>query len=133
MLDTSGSLKRGEKLTNKVYIAVNTTLITRNVRARGANDLTWPVMTETFEPPIVGPVDPVDPIDPVDPVDPIDPVDPGTSEPGTIDPNSEGETEPEEEPGLSTGAIIGISVGGGSVTIGGIALLLFKILRKKPL
>ncbi len=62
ILDTSNTLARGSVISGNIRLTVNTTLIVRNVRDRGTNDLTIP--------PTIGYTDYAEPIDPVDPNDP---------------------------------------------------------------
>ena len=62
ILDTSNTLARGSVISGNIRLTVNTTLIVRNVRDRGANDLTIPPMIGYSE--FVEPIDPNDPNNP---------------------------------------------------------------------
>lgn len=133
VLDTSGTLARGS-IANNPRLPANTTIVTRNVRDRGANDLTMPD--------IIVPVDYVPLAPEPNPYDPdgdssssIFP--PTTSLPDSGDdttslpPTSEDVTPPELDKTKKTIIIVASSVGG-TAGVGAILFFVLKFLRKKP-
>ncbi|MDY0214416.1 MAG: type I pullulanase [Bacilli bacterium] len=122
VVDTSGTLKPGTVLPNSFRIEANTTIIARNVRDRGANDLTMPndITLVPF-------VDPDNPTSEEPTSGDTTSMPPTTSLPGdSTDPNNPGGPNN----ALKTTLIIGGSVLGVGVIAGAVFLIL-KVIKKK--
>lgn len=158
VFDSSGTASIGTVISANLRIPGNSTLITRNVRDRGANDLTMPDILdyEPFVPPVIEP----DPYDEGSSSSEISSSEPDTSDPSSSMPETTSLPDSSEESSTVTSdtsvsdtslpptseddgtttkpdntkkaVIIVASSVGGTALVGAILFFVLKMLRKKP-